>query len=116
MDIREAVAANPETAISSWHTAGLVADHASPGADCDRAIACPQSAVLMVEIDGVFAASCMVDDDGHQGWVYYVSITQAAEAKAWPQDHECGSYNSKRQRLPPSDVDGAANQHHSPWV
>ncbi len=73
MDIREAIAADRETTVALWHSAGLMADHTPPEADFDRAIASPQSAVLLGEIDGVVAASRMVGDDRHRGWVYYVS-------------------------------------------
>ena len=100
MDIREAIAADRESAVALWHAAGLVADHNPPGPDFDRAIASPQSAVLLGEIDGALAASCVVGDDGHRGWVYYVSADpdrpreglgrQIMEAAAeWLKDRGC---------------------------
>jgi len=49
-------------------------DYNPPDADFDRAVAQPQSAVLLGEEDGRLVASCMVGDDGHRGWVYYVSV------------------------------------------
>jgi GNAT superfamily N-acetyltransferase len=100
MDIREAIAADRESAVALWHVAGLVADHTPPGADFDRAIASPQSAVLLGEIDRTLAVSCIVGDDGHRGWVYYVSADpdrpreglgrQIMEAAAqWLKDRGC---------------------------
>ena len=73
MDIREAIPADRENAVALGRAAGLVVDYNPPDADFDRAVAFPQSAVLLGEIEGVLAASCMVGDDGHRGWVYYVS-------------------------------------------
>jgi ribosomal protein S18 acetylase RimI-like enzyme len=74
MDIREATPADREKTVALWHAAGLVVDYNPPDADFDRAVAVPQSAVLLGEIDGALVASCMVCDDGHRGWVYYVSV------------------------------------------
>lgn len=73
MDIREATPTDRENAVALWRAAGLVVDYNPPDADFDRAVASPQSTVLLGEIEGVLAASCMVGDDGHRGWVYYVS-------------------------------------------
>jgi ribosomal protein S18 acetylase RimI-like enzyme len=74
MQVREATNADREVVVTLWRAAGLVVDYNPPDADFDRALAQPQSAVLMGEVDGALAASCMVGDDGHRGWVYYVSV------------------------------------------
>lgn len=74
MQIREAVAADRDAAVALWRAAGLVVDYNPPDEDFDRAVAQPQSAVLLGEEDGCLVASCMVGDDGHRGWVYYVSV------------------------------------------
>lgn len=74
MDIREATPVDRLTTVALWAAAGLVADYNPPDADFDRAVSAPQSAVLLGEIGGALVASCMVGDDGHRGWVYYVSV------------------------------------------
>lgn len=74
MDVREATAADREKVVALWRAAGLVVDYNPPDDDFDRALAQPQSAVLVGEEDGGLVASCMVGDDGHRGWVYYVSV------------------------------------------
>ena len=81
MTIREATEADRDAAVALWRAAGLVVDYNPPDADFDRALEQPQSAVLLGEIDGRLAASCMVGDDGHRGWVYYVSVDPNARAK-----------------------------------
>ncbi len=77
MRMREATAADQAACVRLWRAAGLVVDYNPPDEDFLRALAQPQSAVLMGEIDGELAASCMVGDDGHRGWVYYVSVDPA---------------------------------------
>lgn len=74
MDVREAAAADRDAVIALWRAAGLVVDYNPPDDDFDRATALPQSAVLVGEDAGDLVASCMVGDDGHRGWVYYVSV------------------------------------------
>ena len=100
MNIREATVDDRESAVTLWHAAGLVADHNPQGPDFDRAAASPQSTVLLGEINGALVASCIVGDDGHRGWVYYVSAhpdrlreglgCQIMEAAAqWLKDRGC---------------------------
>ena len=100
MNIREATVDERESAVTLWHAAGLVADHNPQGPDFDRAAASPQSTVLLGEINGALVASCIVGDDGHRGWVYYVSAhpdrlreglgCQIMEAAAqWLKDRGC---------------------------
>lgn len=74
MDIREATAADRDQVVALWRAAGLVVDYNPPDDDFDRALTQPQSAVLIGEEAGQLVASCMVGDDGHRGWVYYVSV------------------------------------------
>ena len=97
MDVREATAADREKVVALWRAAGLVVDYNPPDDDFDRALAQSQSAVLLGELDGELVASCMVGDDGHRGWVYYVSVNPKlrgegfgrrimAAATAWMQE------------------------------
>lgn len=74
MDIREATAADRDQVVALWRAAGLVVDYNPPDDDFVRALTQPQSAVLIGEEAGELVASCMVGDDGHRGWVYYVSV------------------------------------------
>jgi len=77
MQFREATPQDKAKTVALWHAAGLVVDYNPPEEDFDRALEQPQSAVILGEIDGELAASCMVGDDGHRGWVYYVSVDPA---------------------------------------
>lgn len=86
MHIREATPEDREQTVALWRAAGLVVDYNPPDADFDRAIAAPQSAVLLGEIDGKLVASCMVGDDGHRGWVYYVSADPDRPRKGLGRD------------------------------
>ena len=74
MEVREATSEDQQAVVALWRAAGLVVDYNPPEEDFDRAVAQPQSAVLIGEADGRMKASCMVGDDGHRGWVYYVSV------------------------------------------
>jgi len=74
MIIREATPDDRANVVALWRAAGLVVEHNPPDDDFDRALALPQSSVLVGEADGRIVASCMVGDDGHRGWVYYVSV------------------------------------------
>lgn len=73
-EVREATPADQPAVVALWRSCGLVVDYNPPDADFERAVAAPQSAVLLGAINGQLAASCMVGDDGHRGWVYYVSV------------------------------------------
>ncbi|CAN5321872.1 GNAT family acetyltransferase [soil metagenome] len=60
--------------ISLWETCGLTRPWNDPRADFDRAISGATSTMFLVRDAGAIIASIMVGDDGHRGWVYYLSV------------------------------------------
>jgi ribosomal protein S18 acetylase RimI-like enzyme len=66
--------------IALWHDCGLVVPWNPPEGDLDRALANESSTVLVAEDEtGQIEGSVMVGDDGHRGWVYYVSASPSAQ-------------------------------------
>ena len=59
--------------LALWQACGLTRPWNPPEGDLDRALAGPSSAVLVADDGGIIAGSVMVGDDGHRGWVYYLS-------------------------------------------
>jgi GNAT superfamily N-acetyltransferase len=83
--------------VALWHLVGLTRPWNDPGADFDRAVSGPASAVLGLRTGGDLVASAMVGHDGHRGWVYYVAVRPErrgeglgrqimAEAERWLRD------------------------------
>lgn len=64
--------------LALWEACGLTRPWNPPEGDLDRALAGPSSAVLVAEDNGAIQGSVMVGDDGHRGWVYYLSVDPAA--------------------------------------
>lgn len=86
MQIREATTVDRAAATALWRAAGLVVDYNPPDDDFDRAVAQSQSAVLLGEEDGRLIASCMVGDDGHRGWIYYVSVDPSLKGTGYGRE------------------------------
>lgn len=63
-----------EDVIALWHACALTRPWNDPAADFARAIAGPNSAILLVREGTALAASVMVGHDGHRGWVYYLAV------------------------------------------
>lgn len=60
--------------VALWQAVGLVVPWNDPAADIALCRAKPDSAVLLVGVaDGRVAASVMVGQDGHRGWLYYLA-------------------------------------------
>ena len=74
MYLRDATLSDRDQVVALWKAAGLVVDHNPPFEDFDRALAHPQSAMLVGEENHTIIAACMVGDDGHRGWVYYLGV------------------------------------------
>jgi ribosomal protein S18 acetylase RimI-like enzyme len=74
VDVRELTLRDREDALDLWERCGLTRPWNPPAADFDRAVAGPSSAVLGVFDHDALAATVMVGDDGHRGWVYYVGV------------------------------------------
>ncbi len=59
--------------LALWQACGLTRRWNPPEGDLDRAVAGSTSAVLVAADGGEVVGSVMVGDDGHRGWVYYLS-------------------------------------------
>jgi ribosomal protein S18 acetylase RimI-like enzyme len=59
--------------IALWHAAGVTRPWNDPVRDIAFACRGPHSTVLVAELDGQIAATVMVGEDGHRGWVYYLA-------------------------------------------
>ena len=80
LTIRPFEAGDRAAVIALWRGCGLVVAHNDPETDIDRAAGRANSDVLVgVTADGRVAASVMVGEDGHRGWLYYVAV--AADAR-----------------------------------
>jgi len=80
MQIRPFREADRAAVLALWQACGLTRPWNPPEGDLDRALAGPTSDVLVAEDDaGAVAGSVMVGDDGHRGWVYYLSVAPARQ-------------------------------------
>ena len=59
--------------VALWHAAGVTRPWNDPAHDIAFARRGPHSTVLVAEVGGEIAASVMVGEDGHRGWVYYLA-------------------------------------------
>jgi ribosomal protein S18 acetylase RimI-like enzyme len=75
MTIRPFQEADRDAVLALWEACGLTRPWNPPEGDLDRALAGPSSTVLVAIADsGSVQGSVMVGDDGHRGWVYYLSV------------------------------------------
>lgn len=100
LDIHLTSPADAPAVIALWDRCGLTRPWNDPQADFNRALAQEASTILVArDADGV-AGSVMVGDDGHRGWVYYLSTDPArhkqgvgralmAAAEAWLKARGC---------------------------
>ena len=75
--IRPATAADREAVVALWKACGLTRPYYDAVGDFDRAVTSTQSAVFVVERDGVIVGSMLLGDDSHRGWVYYLAADPA---------------------------------------
>jgi hypothetical protein len=74
VEIRPLDPADRSDAVALWHRTGLTRPWNPPEPDFDRAVGGVSSAVLAGFEDGRLVATAMVGQDGHRGWVYYLSV------------------------------------------
>ncbi len=74
MPIRPYARADRAAVLALWEACGLTRPWNPPEGDLDRALEGPSSTILVAEKDGAVQGSAMVGDDGHRGWVYYLSV------------------------------------------
>jgi len=66
--------ADAAAVIALWEACGLTRPWNDPAVDYVRAVAQEHSDILLLRIDDEIAASVMVGEDGHRGWVYYLAV------------------------------------------
>ena len=71
--IREIDDGDVERVIAFWHASGVTRPWNDPATDVAFARRGPHSTILVAVSDGSIAATAMVGEDGHRGWVYYVA-------------------------------------------
>jgi ribosomal protein S18 acetylase RimI-like enzyme len=76
-DIRDITDTDIADVIALWHAAGITRPWNDPAKDIAFARRDAHSTVLVAERDGHIAATVMVGEDGHRGWVYYVAADPA---------------------------------------
>lgn len=79
MPIRPYAPADRAAVLALWEACGLTRPWNPPEGDLDRALEGPSSTILVAEKDGAVQGSVMVGDDGHRGWVYYLSVQPALQ-------------------------------------
>lgn len=67
--------------IAVWHAAGVARPWNDPLRDIAFARRDAHSTVLVADVNGRIAATAMVGEDGHRGWVYYVATDPAHQGK-----------------------------------
>ena len=63
-----------DAVVALWQTCGLTRPWNDASADFDRAVGGVSSDIILLEEAGRLAATVMVGDDGHRGWVYYLAV------------------------------------------
>jgi ribosomal protein S18 acetylase RimI-like enzyme len=71
--VRAVADADVPAVIDIWTRAEVTRPWNDPEKDIAFARSAPHAAILVGLIDDVLAATVMVGEDGHRGWVYYVA-------------------------------------------
>jgi ribosomal protein S18 acetylase RimI-like enzyme len=71
--IRPIMDSDTESVIVLWHQAGIMRPWNDPRHDLAFARKGPHSTVLVAAEGTVIAGTAMIGEDGHRGWIYYVS-------------------------------------------
>ena len=77
--VRAITDADVAAVIALWHAAGVARPWNDPGRDIAFARRDAHSILLVAEQAGRIAASAMVGEDGHRGWVYYLAVDPALQ-------------------------------------
>ncbi|WP_336486224.1 GNAT family acetyltransferase [Methylobacterium nigriterrae] len=75
--IRQVRDGDAEAVIALWRAAGVLRPWNDPAKDFAFACRSAHATVLAAETDDRLVATCMVGEDGHRGWVYYLAVDPA---------------------------------------
>jgi ribosomal protein S18 acetylase RimI-like enzyme len=96
--------ANPDdrdAVIALWQACGLTRPWNDPAADFERAVNGMTSCIFLLEHDGQWAATVMVGDDGHRGWVYYLGVAPACRKQGFGRQMMAAAEHWLRERNAP---------------
>jgi ribosomal protein S18 acetylase RimI-like enzyme len=79
LQIRELRDTDIDPVIALWHAAGVTRPWNNPVTDIAFARRSPHSTILVATIADTIAATAMLGEDGHRGWVYYVAADPALQ-------------------------------------
>ena len=74
LGVENATPADAAAVIALWQACALTRPWNDPVADYARAVTGECSAILLLRSVDTIAASVMVGEDGHRGWVYYLAV------------------------------------------
>ncbi len=74
MTVRAFVPADEDQVVDLWRRCGLTRPWNDPHADIARKRTTQPELFLVLELDGVVAATAMGGYDGHRGWVNYLAV------------------------------------------
>ena len=74
ISVRTVTDSDIEPLIELWKLAGVFRVHNEPYRDIATARRRTHSTILVADAGDGLVASAMVGEDGHRGWVYYVSV------------------------------------------
>jgi ribosomal protein S18 acetylase RimI-like enzyme len=72
--VRLALSEDRDAVVALWEACDLTRPWNDARADFQRAVDGASSDILLLELAGPLAATAMVGDDGHRGWVYYLAV------------------------------------------
>lgn len=75
--IREIEEADVAAVVALWHAADVTRPWNDPQHDIAFARKSPHATIIVAEHEAAIAASVMVGEDGHRGWMYYLSADPA---------------------------------------
>ena len=73
-DVERATSDDAAAVIALWQSCALTRPWNDAAADYARAVSAEHSDILLVRAGDAIAASVMVGEDGHRGWVYYLAV------------------------------------------
>lgn len=73
-EVERATSDDAAAVIALWQSCGLTRPWNDPAADYARAVSAEHSDILLMRAGDAIAASVMVGEDGHRGWVYYLAV------------------------------------------
>ena len=81
IEIREMEDGDVEDVVAVWTSAGVTRPWNDPAKDLAFARLNPHSTVLVAIDEGRVAATVMVGEDGHRGWVYYLAVDPVRQGR-----------------------------------